>query len=138
MLLGLFFLFSSTASAASAVLGVDMGTEYIKAALVKPGVPLEIVLTKDSRRKETSAVAFKPAKSGALPQGSFPERFYGADAIALQARFPGDIYPNLKHLLGASIESDAVKVYNGRYPAIELTGTAGRKTVSFKSSICCS
>ena len=135
MLLGLFFLFSSTASAASAVLGVDMGTEYIKAALVKPGVPLEIVLTKDSRRKETSAVAFKPAKSGALPQGSFPERFYGADAIALQARFPGDIYPNLKHLLGASIESDAVKVYNGRYPAIELTGTAGRKTVSFKSSI---
>ncbi|KAF2998015.1 lumenal Hsp70 protein [Curvularia kusanoi] len=135
MLLGLFFLFSSTASAASAVLGVDMGTEYIKAALVKPGVPLEIVLTKDSRRKETSAVAFKPAKSGALPEGSFPERFYGADAIALQARFPGDVYPNLKHLLGASIGSDAVKVYNGRYPAIELAGIPGRKTVNFKSSI---
>ncbi|KAJ8106813.1 hypothetical protein OPT61_g9292 [Boeremia exigua] len=135
MLLGLFFLFSSTASAASAVLGVDLGTEYIKAALVKPGVPLEIVLTKDSRRKETSAVAFKPAKSGALAEGSFPERFYGADAIALQARFPGDVYPNLKHLLGVSSDSDAVKVYNGRYPAIEVTGTEGRKTVSFKSSI---
>lgn len=135
MLLGLFFLFSSTASAASAVLGVDLGTEYIKAALVKPGVPLEIVLTKDSRRKETSAVAFKPAKSGALPQGSFPERFYGADAIALQARFPGDVYPNLKHLLGVSSDSDAVKIYNGRYPAIEVTGTEGRKTVSFKSGV---
>ena len=135
MLLGLVFLFSSTASAASAVLGVDLGTEYIKAALVKPGIPLEIVLTKDSRRKETSAVAFKPAKSGALPEGSYPERFYGADAIALQARFPGDVYPNLKHLLGASSESDAVKVYNGRYPAIEVTPTEGRKTVSFKSSI---
>ena len=135
MLFGLFFLFSSTASAASAVLGVDLGTEYIKAALVKPGVPLEIVLTKDSRRKETSAIAFKPAKSGALPQGSFPERFYGADAIALQARFPGDIYPNLKHLLGASGDSDAVKLYNGRYPAIQVTGTEGRNTVSFKSSI---
>lgn len=135
MLLGLFFLFSSTASAASAVIGVDMGTEYIKAALVKPGVPLDVVLTKDSRRKETSAVAFKPAKSGALPQGSYPERFYGADAIALQARFPGDVYPNLKHLLGAAIDSDEVKVYNGRYPAIELTGTTGRKTVSFKSNI---
>ncbi|KAJ4988563.1 heat shock protein 70-like protein [Stagonosporopsis vannaccii] len=135
MLLGLLFLFSSTASAASAVLGVDLGTEYIKAALVKPGVPLEIVLTKDSRRKETSAVAFKPSKSGALPQGSFPERFYGADAIALQARFPGDVYPNLKHLLGVSSDSDAVKIYNGRYPALEVTGTEGRKTVSFKSSI---
>jgi hypoxia up-regulated 1 len=134
-LLGLLFLFSATASAASAVLGVDLGTEYIKAALVKPGIPLEIVLTKDSRRKETSAVAFKPAKSGALPEGSFPERFYGADAIALQARFPGDVYPNLKHLLGASSDGDAVKVYNGRYPALEVTRTEGRKTVSFKSSI---
>ncbi|KAF3041087.1 lumenal Hsp70 protein [Didymella heteroderae] len=135
MLLGLLFLFSSTASAASAVLGVDLGTEYIKAALVKPGVPLEIVLTKDSRRKETSAIAFKPLKSGALPEGSFPERFYGADAIALQARFPGDVYPNLKHLLGASSGSDAVKIYNGRYPAIEIADTEGRKTVSFKSSV---
>jgi hypoxia up-regulated 1 len=135
MLLGLLFLFSSTASAASAVLGVDLGTEYIKAALVKPGIPLEIVLTKDSRRKETSAVAFKPLKSGALTEGSFPERFYGADAIALQARFPGDVYPNLKHLLGASSDSDAVKIYNGRYPAIEIADTVGRKTVSFKSSI---
>ncbi|KAF2624946.1 heat shock protein 70-like protein-like protein [Macroventuria anomochaeta] len=135
MLLGLLFLFSSTASAASAVLGVDLGTEYIKAALVKPGIPLEIVLTKDSRRKETSAIAFKPSKSGALPEGSFPERFYGADAIALQARFPGDVYPNLKHLLGVSSDSDAVKTYNGRYPALEVRGTEGRKTVSFKSSI---
>jgi hypoxia up-regulated 1 len=133
ILLGLVFLFSSTASAASAVLGVDLGTEYIKAVLVKPGVPLEIVLTKDSKRKETSAVAFKPSKSGPLPSGSYPERFYGSDAIALQARFPGDIYPNLKHLLGVSADSDIVSVYKERYPALEVTGTSGRKTVSFNS-----
>jgi hypoxia up-regulated 1 len=135
MLLGLFFLFSSTASAASAVLGVDLGTEYIKAALVKPGVPLEIVLTKDSKRKETSAVAFKPSKNGPLPAGSFPERFYGGDAIALQGRFPGDVYPNLKHLLGVSSESDIVGTYKERYPALDITSTEGRKTVSFQSSV---
>ncbi|CAN9093381.1 unnamed protein product [Alternaria alternata] len=135
ILLGLFFLFSSTASAASAVLGVDLGTEYIKAALVKPGIPLEIVLTKDSKRKETSAVAFKPSKGGALPAGSFPERFYGGDAIALQGRFPGDVYPNLKHLLGVSSESDIVGTYKERYPALEVTGTEGRKTVSFQSGV---
>lgn len=133
MLFGLFLLFSSTASAASAVLGVDLGTEYIKAALVKPGVPLEIVLTKDSKRKETSAVSFKPAKSGPLPAGSYPERFYGGDAIALQARFPGDVYPNLKHLLGVSGDSDVVSTYKERYPALEVTETDGRKTVSFNS-----
>lgn len=133
ILLGLVFLFSSTASAASAVLGVDLGTEYIKAALVKPGIPLEIVLTKDSKRKETSAVAFKPAKSGPLPAGSYPERFYGGDAIALQARFPGDVYPNLKHLLGVPSDSEIVGIYKERYPALEVTGTDGRQTVSFNS-----
>lgn len=135
ILLGLVFLFSSTASAASAVLGVDFGTEYIKAALVKPGIPLEIVLTKDSKRKETSAVAFKPLKSGALPSGSFPERFYGSDAIALQARFPGDVYPNLKHLLGVASDSEVVSVYAERYPALEVTSTKGRNTVSFNSGV---
>ena len=117
------------------MLGVDLGTEYIKAALVKPGIPLEIVLTKDSKRKETSAVAFKPSKGGALPAGSFPERFYGGDAIALQGRFPGDVYPNLKHLLGVSSESDIVGTYKERYPALEVTGTEGRKTVSFQSGV---
>ncbi|KAH6106736.1 hypothetical protein HBI69_179700 [Parastagonospora nodorum] len=134
MLLGLFLLFSSTASAASAVLGVDLGTEYIKAALVKPGVPLEIVLTKDSKRKETSAVAFKPSKSGPLPAGSYPERFYGGDAIALQARFPADVYPNLKHLLGVPLDSDIVGVYKERYPALDVVSTENRKTVSFNDA----
>ncbi|KAF1947417.1 actin-like ATPase domain-containing protein [Clathrospora elynae] len=135
ILLGIVFLFSSTASAASAVLGVDLGTEYIKAALVKPGVPLEIVLTKDSKRKETSAVAFKPSKSGPLPAGSFPERFYGGDAIALQGRFPGEIYPNLKHLLGVSGDSDVVGTYKERYPALEVTATKDRNTVGFNSGV---
>ncbi|KAF2874128.1 heat shock protein 70-like protein-like protein [Massariosphaeria phaeospora] len=135
ILLGLVFLFSSTASAASAVLGVDLGTEYIKAALVKPGIPLEIVLTKDSKRKELSAVAFKPSKGGVLAAGSYPERFYGSDAAALTARFPGDVYPNLKSLLGVSSDSDVTKLYTERYPALDVTATEGRKTVSLNSGI---
>ncbi len=95
LLLCAFFFLTASVSALSAVLGVDLGTEYIKAALVKPGIPLEIVLTKDSRRKETSAVAFKPPQNGAKP-GSYPERAYGSDAMALFPRFPADVYPNLK------------------------------------------
>jgi hypoxia up-regulated 1 len=133
--LGVVFLFGSTASAASAVLGVDLGTEYFKAALVKPGIPLEIILTKDSKRKELSAVAFKPSKSGALPAGEYPERFYGSDAVALQARFPGDVYPNLKQLLGVGNDADAVQVYTSRYPALKTEGVQGRKTVALKSGV---
>lgn len=131
-LLGAVFLFSANVMAASAVLGVDLGTEYIKAALVKPGVPLDIVLTKDSRRKETSAVAFKPAPGGAKP-GQYPERAYGADAIALSARFPGEVYPNLKTLLGLPAGHTIVAEYAARHPALALHEHATRGTSSLKT-----
>ncbi|KAJ3494068.1 hypothetical protein NLG97_g4319 [Lecanicillium saksenae] len=131
-LLGAVFFFSANVMAVSAVLGVDLGTEYIKAALVKPGVPLDIVLTKDSRRKETSAVAFKPAPGGVKP-GQFPERAYGADAIALSARFPGEVYPNLKTLLGLPVGDAIVADYAARHPALQLHKHAARGTSSFKT-----
>ena len=56
----------------AAVLAIDYGTEWTKAALVKAGMPLQIVLTKDSKRKEQSVVAFKGQ-----------ERLYGADGFNL-------------------------------------------------------
>lgn len=132
ILLCVVFLFSTNALAISAVLGIDLGTEYIKATLVKPGIPLEIVLTKDSRRKETSAVAFKPSQN-APKSGSYPERAYGSDAIALAARFPGDVYPNLKTLLGLSTDDSTVKEYAARHPDLQLEAHKTRGTVAFKS-----
>ncbi|KAF6238501.1 hypothetical protein HO173_003469 [Letharia columbiana] len=135
MFLSLLFLFTSTASAASAVLGIDIGTEYIKAALVKPGIPLEIVLTKDSKRKETAAVAFKPLRtrvSTAEPD-AFPERIYGGDAVALSARFPSDVYPNLKPLLGLKTSDDLISEYGGTFPGLEIVEWAETGTVGFKS-----
>jgi hypoxia up-regulated 1 len=124
--------FSTNVFAASAVLGVDLGTEFIKAALVKPGIPLEIVLTKDSRRKEISAVAFKPPQNGPKPN-TFPERLYGSDAMALSARFPGDVYPNLKTLLGLPADHATVKEYAERHPALQLGEHALTKSATLKS-----
>lgn len=133
MLFGAIFFFSANVLAAAAVLGVDLGTEYIKAALVKPGIPLEIVLTKDSRRKETSAVAFKPIR-GAVAEGQYPERSYGADAMAISARFPGEVYPNLKPLLGLPLGDAIVQEYAARHPALKLQAHATRGTVAFKTT----
>lgn len=127
-------LFTPSTLAAYAVLGVDLGTEYIKAALVKPGIPLEIVLTKDSKRKESSAIAFKAAKNQAEQDpDTFPERLYGGDALALSARIPGDVYPNLKHLLGATepFGNAAFDEYKNRYPALQLEESAG--SIQFRS-----
>ncbi|KAF6814971.1 heat shock protein 70-like protein [Colletotrichum sojae] len=132
IVLGCVLFFSAQVFAASAVLGVDLGTEYIKAALVKPGVPLDIVLTKDSRRKETSAVAFKPS-SNSPKSGSYPERLYGSDAIAVAARFPHDVYPNLKTLLGLPVEDPIVQEYAARHPALQLEKNKERGTAAFKS-----
>lgn len=133
LLLCAIFLFSAHVSAVSAVLGIDLGTEYIKAALVKPGIPLEIVLTKDSRRKELSAVAFKPSPNGPNP-GEYPERLYGSDAVALAARYPGDVYPNLKTLLGLPTDRAAVKEYAARHPGLQLVAHKLRGTAAFKSA----
>lgn len=133
LLLCAVFLFSAHVFAVSAVLGIDLGTEFIKAALVKPGIPLEIVLTKDSRRKEAATVAFKPSPSGPK-SGDYPERLYGSDAVALAARYPGDVYPNLKAILGIPAEAAAVKEYAARHPGLELVSHKLRHTAAFKSA----
>ena len=124
----------------SAVLGVDLGTEYIKAALVKPGVPLDIVLTKDSKRKETAAVAFKSlrTRSNSAENEAFPERIYGSDAVALSVRFPKDVYSNLKPLLGLSPDSETAAAYGAMHPELQIveggeTGKIGFKSDSFVS-----
>lgn len=128
--------FAGQASAAgSAVLGIDVGTEYFKAALVKPGIPLEIVLSKDSKRKESAAIAFKPTREKDAP---FPERFYGGNALALAARYPDDVYINLKTLLGIPFNDgneDTVKTYWSRYPALKLESAPdGRGSVALRSN----
>ena len=126
----------STASAASAVLGIDLGTEYFKAALVKPGIPLDIVLTKDSKRKEAAVIAFKPLRlqSSSSSSSTFPERLYGGDALAVSARFPGDVYSNLKPLLGLTVAGNsAVTHFASWHPGLKIVESKDRGTVSFRS-----
>ncbi|PKS05543.1 hypothetical protein jhhlp_008060 [Lomentospora prolificans] len=132
LLLASAFFLSTNVAAVPPVLGVDLGTEYIKASLVKPGIPLEIVLTKEARRKEASSVAFKPERDGLKP-GTYPERFYGSDALAMAPRFPADVYPNLKHILGLPFDHSIVREYAARYPGLQLEEDKVRGTVSLKS-----
>lgn len=129
-----FLLLTRPAHAASAVIGIDLGTEYIKAALVKPGIPLDIVLTKDSKRKEVAAVAFKPTSQNAPVAGQFPERLYGGDALALAARFPADVFANLKPLLRNPLQDTAaVDAYTLLHPAIEIVPSTAANSIAFKS-----
>ena len=129
-------IFGVGANAASAALGIDFGTEYIKAAIAKPGSPIEIVLTKDSKRKEAAALAFKPSRSQKTDKDAFPERLYGGDALAINARFPSDVYPNLKALLGLSLNNVASQKYASRFPGLQIQDMAREDdftTVGFTS-----
>lgn len=130
------FIFSIGANAASAALGIDLGTEYIKAAIARPGSPIDIVLTKDSKRKEAAAIAFKPSRAQSNDKDAYPERLYGGDALAVSARYPADVYPNLKSLLGVPFDDQATTLYIERYPSLQVQRfereDAG-DTVGFKS-----
>lgn len=70
LLLSLTFL--AAPAAAASVLAIDYGADYMKASLMKPGMPFDVLLNKDSKRKIHSSVAWKNN-----------ERLFGQDAYNL-------------------------------------------------------
>lgn len=89
---------------AKAILGVDLGSLYMKVALVQRGAPLEIVTNLHSKRKTEQMILFD--------QGS---RFYGADANGLLARKPTKTPSGMTIVLGRDDEHPAVKVRNPKF-----------------------
>jgi len=83
---------------AMGVVGIDYGTESMKVSLVKPGQPFDVVLSRDSKRKISSAVAWKAQ-----------ERMFGTDAVNLATRYPGDTFVGAKFLLGRSANDEEAK-----------------------------
>mmetsp|Transcript_14708 Transcript_14708/g.16217 ORF Transcript_14708/g.16217 Transcript_14708/m.16217 type:complete len:932 (-) Transcript_14708:46-2841(-) len=74
---------------AKAILGVDLGSLYMKVALVQRNAPLEIVTNLHSKRKTENMILFD---SGT--------RFYGADASSLLARKPLKTPSGMSVMLG--------------------------------------
>lgn len=56
----------------ASVLAIDYGTDWIKASLMKPGLPFDVLLNKDSKRKIQAAVGWKNG-----------DRLFGSDAAAM-------------------------------------------------------
>ena len=66
------FLTGFLESSFATLLAVDYGSDWIKASLMKPGVPFDVLLNKDSKRKIQSSVAWKR-----------DDRLFGSDAANL-------------------------------------------------------
>ncbi|TBU57224.1 actin-like ATPase domain-containing protein [Dichomitus squalens] len=87
-------------SVLGSILAIDYGADFIKASLMKPGQPFDVLLNRDSKRKIQSTVGWKQK-----------DRLFGQDAANIAGRFPLDSFSHLKILQGAPYESDAVSFY---------------------------
>lgn len=85
---------------AAAVMSVDLGTEWMKVGVVSPGVPMEIALNKESKRKTPALLAFRDGL-----------RTFGEDGVTVGIREPAAAYGYLLDLLGKTIENPIVDLY---------------------------
>ncbi|XP_043935379.1 hypoxia up-regulated protein 1 [Protopterus annectens] len=118
-----FLMFIPLQTDSLAVMSVDLGSEWMKIAIVKPGVPMEIVLNKESRRKTPVAVALKEN-----------ERLFGESAVAMNVKNPSIVIQYLQNLLGKKIDNPQVKRYQHWFPYRELVKEEKRETSLFKLS----
>ncbi|CAH0727165.1 unnamed protein product, partial [Brenthis ino] len=97
---------------AAAVISIDLGSEWMKIGIVSPGVPMEIVLNKESKRKTPAVVAFRD-----------DVRTFGEDAVTVGVRFPKNSYKYLLDLLGKPYDHPLVQAFKERFPYYEILPT---------------
>ncbi|CCF57399.1 hypothetical protein KAFR_0C04080 [Kazachstania africana CBS 2517] len=104
----------------AAVLGIDYGQQNIKAMVVSPQAPLEMVLTPESKRKDISGLAIK-----SLGDNGDIERFYGSAVGSISTRFPQYSLLHLRPLLGKTIDdTEVIDLYLKEHPGVNITKTS--------------
>lgn len=81
----------------SFVMGIDVGAEFLKVALVQPGRPIEIVTNGESKRKSQIIVGFNEQ-----------ERIYGGSALNFLPRKPDRVYTGMRLMLGRGVDHPRV------------------------------
>ncbi|XP_071842320.1 hypoxia up-regulated protein 1-like isoform X2 [Apostichopus japonicus] len=98
-----------------ATLSIDLSSEFLKVAIVKPGVPMEIVLNKESRRKTPLTVAFKDG-----------ETLLGDPALVVAIKKPKRSFSYFLHLLAKDLKNPIVEKFQKDYPHYTLGEDNGR------------
>ncbi|XP_076662041.1 hypoxia up-regulated Grp170 co-chaperone protein isoform X2 [Halictus rubicundus] len=104
-----------------AVMSIDIGSESMKVAIVSPGVPMEIALNKESKRKTPVTIAFRNG-----------ERTFGEDAQVVGIRSPQSSFSYILDLVGKSIDNPMVELYMKRFPYYDIIADEERNTIAFK------
>ncbi len=111
-----------------ALLAVDYGQEYTKAVLLAPSVPIDVILSADSKRKDVSGVAFEadPDSDGRII------RKYGFHALNMCVRKPAGCFTYIKSLLGKPSSAKEVKEYANGHSGIEIVGIEQRNSTGLR------
>ncbi|KAF9968117.1 hypothetical protein BGZ70_006516 [Mortierella alpina] len=113
----------NTQQADAAVIAIDYGTDWFKVALVKPGIPLDIVLNTESKRKTPSAITIRG-----------DERAFGSESLSLATRFPQDSFIGVKRILGRDYDDDHCveyrKTFTNNMSKDPVRGTAVLETTT--------
>lgn len=111
----------------ASILGIDLGNDFTKAALVAPRMPFEIVMSADSKRKDVSGLALKPLFNDGI------ERLYGSQTSSHCTRFPKQCLLNYKPLLGKPADDAVVQRYLKSHPGVSINPSQNnRNTISFE------
>uniref|UniRef100_A0A0N4WET8 Hypoxia up-regulated 1 n=1 Tax=Haemonchus placei TaxID=6290 RepID=A0A0N4WET8_HAEPC len=88
--------------------------------LIKPGVPMEIVLNKESHRKTPNVVSIRQN-----------ERLFGDAASAMSVRYPSSVYGHLLDLVAKHIDHPSVLLFRQRFPHLAIEKHANESSVIF-------
>jgi len=108
------------ASARAAVIGIDLGSRFLKVGIIQPGTGIELVLNEATQRKSSATAGFN----------SQDERVYGNEAQNLLGKLPAKQFVMSKILLGQTMGSIAIESLAAqKYPYVFEDDEAGHGAI---------
>jgi hypoxia up-regulated 1 len=106
-----------------ALVSIDLGSEFLKVALIKPGrIPIAIVANEMSKRKTPALVGIVGG-----------ERLMGEEAASVTARFPEAIIARARDLLGKTMDDPTVaSMIKQQYLPYQVVEHPTRKVAAIK------
>jgi hypoxia up-regulated 1 len=103
-------------------IGIDLGSEYFKATILRPGKSFTMLENIQSKTKTPTSVGFKD-----------DERVFGSDAIMKKPRFPKNVFTFFHEYLGKRFDDEGVKKFIEEFfVAYDMEEDQARQTVNFK------
>ncbi|KAG2377675.1 hypothetical protein C9374_009191 [Naegleria lovaniensis] len=108
------------------IVGIDLGSRWLKVGIAKSGSPIDLVLNEQSKRKTSNIIGFRGQ-----------DRYIGEAGYTMVARFPDKMLRFLNFVLGKSYDLELKQTwsrYNELKVPVTLVKNDARGTVDVKFS----